>query len=247
MLARDLARSLDPIEFALDCGLEPDGWQADALLSEERKELWLCSRQTGKSTTAAVLALHEAIYRPPALIPLISPSQRQSGELFRKVTGYYHALDGKPEILRESALRMELTNGSRIVSLPGTGQTIRGLSAPSMVIVDEAAQASDDLMGAVRPMLATTNGRIIALTTPYGRRGWFFKAWTEGQDWRRVKVLAEDCPRITPEFLADERAELGEWLYDQEYGCRFTDTSDQYFSSEIIEAAISADVVPFFA
>ena len=70
-----------------------------------------CARQTGKSTISALLGLWTAIYEAPALVLLVSPSQRQSGELFRKVMDYYRALDGGPELHMESALRAEWRNG----------------------------------------------------------------------------------------------------------------------------------------
>jgi hypothetical protein len=59
-------------------------------------------------------------------------------------------LKGVPEAVAESALRLELANGSRIVSLPGSGETVRGYSAPRLVIVDEASRVPDELMGANR-------------------------------------------------------------------------------------------------
>jgi hypothetical protein len=246
MLAADLARGLDPLAFARDAGLEPDPWQADVLNTDSRKSLLLCSRQSGKSTTTALTALHEAIYNAPALILLVAPAQRQSIELFRKVMEFAHALPDAPEMRQESAMRAELRNGSRIIGLPGTGNTIRGYSGASLVVIDEAAQVDDDLMAAVRPMLATTRGRLIALTTPYGKRGWFYEAWTEGQDWHKVCVTAHDCPRISSEFLEDEKRELGEWIYRQEYLCEFVDTAEQFFSTAVIQAALSDEVEPLF-
>src|SRR5690606_7363027 len=132
-------------------------------------------------------------------------SQRQSAELFRKVTEAYHRLDGAPEPVLESTLRLELKNGSRIVALPGSESTTRGYSGAALVIVDEAARVPDPLIAAVRPTLATSGGRLIALSTPAGRRGWFFQQWEHGEGWRRTRITAEDVPRISPEFLADER------------------------------------------
>ncbi len=105
MIAQDLALALDPVQLVRRLDLEPDPWQAAVLRSTARHALLLCSRQAGKSTTTAALALHEALYRPPALVLLVSPSERQSQELFLKVTTFYTEL-GKPVPAREaSALR----------------------------------------------------------------------------------------------------------------------------------------------
>ena len=94
-LARDLALSLDPVEFARAAGLTPDPWQAEVLRSPATRLLLNCSRQSGKSTMAAVLAMHQALYGPPAPIIILSPSERQSKELFRKVLDVNRAI-GQP-------------------------------------------------------------------------------------------------------------------------------------------------------
>src|SRR5687768_11624610 len=94
-LASDLAVALDPARFAEACGIVPDGWQADVLRSTAPRMLLNASRQSGKSTVVAVLATHTALYQPGALVLLLSPTLRQSGELFRKCLAVYHAA-GRP-------------------------------------------------------------------------------------------------------------------------------------------------------
>lgn len=245
-LARDIQRALDPAQLMRDAGMEPDAWQESVLRSDARRMLLLCSRQSGKSTTCASLACAQAIY-DPGLVLLIAPAQRQSAELFRKVAEVYRALPNVPAIVQESAMRMELANGSRIISLPGTEMTIRGYSGAKTVIVDEASRVDNALFAAVRPMLATTQGRFVALTTPYGKRGWFYEMWDQGEGWERTKVTAEECPRIDPAWLADERRLIGDWQFRQEYGCEFVDTDEQFFASDLIEAALTNEVVPLWS
>lgn len=246
ILARDLTRMLEPATIMRDAGMVPDVWQEDVLNSEARRLLLLCSRQSGKSTTCASLAVNQAIY-DPGLVLLIAPAQRQSAELFRKVTEVYRALPDVPKVTQESAMRLELANGSRIIALPSTEGTIRGYSGAKTVIIDEASRVDDALFAAVRPMLATTNGRFVALSTPYGKRGWFYEAWAHGDGWHRTKVTAHDCPRIDPEWLAEERRLIGDWQWRQEYGCEFVDTDEQFFSSELIEAALTDEVQPLWS
>jgi hypothetical protein len=240
-----MARSLDPSVLMVDAGLTPDQWQADVMRSKARKLLMLCSRQAGKSTVAAALALWTALYEG-GLTLLVSPSQRQSGEIFRKVTELFAALPDMPKPVAESALRLDLGNGARIVSLPGTEQTIRGYSGAGMIILDEAARIDDELIAALRPMLATTDGRFIGLSTPAGQRGWFYDTWQEGEGWERYKTMAKDIPRISPEFLADEERELGPMMYRQEYECSFEDTDEAMFPSHLIDRAITEEVKPLW-
>lgn len=233
-LADDLAAALDPVVFATSAGIIPDPWQARVLRTRHKRMLLNCSRQSGKSTTTALLALHEALYAPGCLILLLSPSLRQSSELFRKVSELYGASGGSVPSTSETLLRLELENGSRILSLPATESTIRGYSAVDLLIIDEASRVSNDLYSSTRPMLAVSNGRLVALSTPYGKRGWWSDAWHSSHDWQRVHVTAEQCPRITPAFLAEEREQLGSWWYQQEYECTFLDAETSVFSSEDI-------------
>src|SRR5262249_10837332 len=134
-----------------------------------------------------------------------------------------------------SQLRLELTNGSRVLCLPGREQTIRSFGGVSLLILDEAARVPHDLYRSVRPMLAVSGGRVlppstpfgrrgrlIALSTPFGRRGWFYHEWAGAGPWRRFNVSWRECPRITEAFIADERRALGDGWVAQEYEATFT-------------------------
>src|SRR4029453_12845406 len=125
-LKTDFALRAGPGGLLRAAGLEPDPWQSELLASDSRQLLLLCSRQAGKSTAAAALALHEALHRRGSLVLMLAPAQRQSQELFRKLLGFYRALDGPVPAEAETALRLELANGSRVESLPGRGAPIRG-------------------------------------------------------------------------------------------------------------------------
>jgi hypothetical protein len=209
--------------------------------------LLLCCRQSGKSTTTAALALHVAVTDPGALVLLLSPSQRQSGELFRKVQTTLRAQPQPIDVVSEQTLSLALANGSRVVALPGAEGTVRGFSGVRLLVIDEAARVDDALYRSVRPMLAVSGGRLIAMTTPWGKRGWFHEEWSQGgKAWRRVKVTAAECPRISPKFLDQERASLGDWWFRQEYLCEFVDATSQFFSTEDVERALSHEIEPLF-
>lgn len=243
-LARDLALALDPVALMMAAGMVPDPWQAAFLRAPAPRALLLCARQTGKSTVVGALATHTALYQPGSLVLLFAPGQRQAVELFRKVTLFFKAV-APVEPDAESALRMELPNRSRIVALPGSPDTVRGYSAPDLVVIDEAAFVADELYAAVRPMLATSRGRLVAMTTPAGCSGWFYKAWTTGGDaWSRSTIRAADCARIPASFLAAERAALPAHVYAAEYDVEFVDTAAQVFGSALIERAMVPTVRP---
>jgi len=245
-LSDDLKIALDPVLFARLLGFNPDPWQEKVLSSSSKRLMLNCSRQSGKSTTASILALHRAIFYPDNLVLLVSPSLRQSSELFRKVGEQLKKLQCKPKLLEDNKLSCTLENKSRIVSLPSSEGTIRGYSGASLIIEDEASRVDDELYRAIRPMLAVSNGRLILMSTPFGKRGHFYKEWSEGEGWQKIQIKADECPRISPEFLEEEKRSLGEWWFKQEYMCEFVETIDQVFSYEYINNSLTDDVRPLF-
>jgi Terminase large subunit, T4likevirus-type, N-terminal len=166
--------------------------------------------------------------------------------LFAKVISFYRDL-GKPVPAHaENKLSLELENSSRIMTLPGTEKTIRGFSGAALIILDEAAQVDDGLYFAVKPMLAVSGGVLMMLSTPYGKRGVFFEVWEGGLQWERYEVPASQCPRISEEFLEEERASLPPFIFRQEYECSFEETEDQVFTTDMIDRAVTGEVKPLF-
>ena len=243
---RELGRR-DPVEFARTLGVEPDPWQTRLLRSKSRRVLLNCSRQAGKSTTTAIRCLHRAVHEPGSLVLVLGPAERQAMEFFEKVSTFYDRL-GETRVKADSdrKLGMELANGSRIEALPGAEKTIRGFSGVDLLILDEAARIDDGLYYAVRPMLAVSGGTLMMLSSPFGKRGVFYEEWTGAGDWDRYEVDATECPRITDEFLKEERLTLPERVFRQEYMCSFEETEDSVFSHEDVGRAVTGDVTPLF-
>lgn len=245
MLKDDMLLALDPVAFSRSIGINPDPWQAEVLRYEGKRLLLNCCRQSGKSTTTAIKALHTALYKPKSLILLASPSLRQSQELFRKVRDGLNVLKDAPRLLEDNKLSLTLANYSRIVSLPGDQATVRGYSGVTLILEDEAAQVSDEFYQAILPMLIINRGQLVCMTTPYGKRGHFFEEWTNGgEEWKRIQITAQECPRMTEEQLEQQRRSMGEMFYRQEFECQFVDTVEQTFSYDSIQRAFSDEIQP---
>jgi hypothetical protein len=209
------------LQLMLNLGIRPDPWQVEVLEGRHERLLLNCCRQGGKSTVVALLALYEALFQPGSQILLLSRSYRQSRELFHTIRGYFERLQS-PMKKTLNAEVLELANGSRIIPLPCKEETIRGYANVALLVIDEAARVYDDLYRAVRPMLAVSGGRMIILSTPYGKRGFFFDCWAHGgDDWKRIEIPASMVARIKPRFLEQERRALGESWFRQEYCCSF--------------------------
>jgi hypothetical protein len=238
---------VDPVHFARhSLGFQPDPWQEKVLSWQERQLMMNCSRQSGKSVVAAIRALHQAVFHPHSLVLLVSPSQRQSAELFKKVSDFLRLLPMRPALVEDNKLSLQMQNGSRIVSLPSQESTVRGFSAPALVIEDESARVMDTLFLSLRPMLSVSRGAHILMSTPWGQRGHFHELWHNGDpSWERIQITAEQCPRISAAFLeAERRTTPGPW-FEAEYHCVFGAMVDQLYSYEDVMGALNPDLEPF--
>lgn len=247
-MARDLAYGLDPVAFARDSGIDPDPWQQDFLRTPPRRGLILACRQAGKTETCVLLADQVAHTEPGETIVVISPAQRISSEFIRRAKNrYLHLPDAT--LANDAVQRIELPNGSRIIGLPGDADTVRGIARVRLVLIDEAARVSDDIYAAVRPMLAVhPRGQLIGLTTGAAKRGFFWEGWIDpDSDFEKIRVTADMCPRLTPEFLASERKALGETVFRTEYGLEFLDDQEAAFPNEIIDGIFDKELRPLWA
>jgi hypothetical protein len=239
--------ALNTARFARErLGFEPDAMQAELLEKSPSRVLLNCSRQWGKSTVAAAKAVHRAYSHAGSLTLVVTPCARQSAEFLRKTKAFVSKLGIRPRSDGDNKISLLLPNGSRIVGLPGDEATVRGFSSVSLLVIDEAARVSDDLYKAVRPMLALSGGDLWLMSTPFGKRGFFWEEWRRGHNWMRVTAPATRCPRIPQAFLQEEKAALGERWFRQEYLCEFVDTEDSVFRDEVITEAIDHELEPLF-
>ena len=247
--ATHLLHTLDPVTFVRDrLHFTPDPHQQQVLDLFARFGILNCSRQYGKSTVTALKAVHRAYFFPNSTILVLSPTERQSANLVRKCRKFLQQLDlplkGDPHH-RSSIV---LPNGSVIYGLPGTDDTNRGYSAPDLVLIDEASRVTEDAFQALTPALATNlQAGLWLMSTPAGKQGFFYNTWiTAGPEWTKIQVKATDCPRISPEHLARERAIKSETLFAQEYLCQFTEGGCALLNIENLTDAVTPEVLPLF-
>ena len=226
---------------------EADAPQKELLTSESQNILMLGGRQIGKSTAAAIRVVHEAIHNPDSTILLAGPTGRQSGQIMVKAKQITRSLGRTTAGPPPGCEGFRLDNGSNIISLPDSGQTIRGFSAPRLIVIDEAAFVSDELITALKPMLAVSNGRMMLLSTPNGQSGYFFEKWHEEEGpWQRIECKASDCQRINAEMLNNMRSTMSEEEYSQEFDCKFLAAPGQFFTLDLIRRSFRSDVKPMF-
>ena len=244
-MRNDDAYAMDPVLWAREVlGYHPDPWQAKLLRSRSSKIILNCSRQSGKSTTCAALGLHESIYRRPSFGLVIAPSQDQSAELMLKFDEFRGAVELPSDYLStDTKLAVRFSNGNRFIARPGSKKSSRSFSAVTLLLEDEAARVPDPLYSSVRPMLAVSNGRHILMSTPFGKQNHFFKIWDEQRDiWEWYEIPAEMCPRISKQFLEEEKR-INLW-FEQEYHCAFLDAEGSVFSSDLFKSLANPSISP---
>ena len=244
---RGITQFLHPVDFARELlGFEPDNHQAHILASDAQRVILNCSRQWGKSTVVAAKAVYRACKTPGALILVASPSERQSGEFIRKAKAFLRRLEIIPRGDGTNRNSILLPNGSRLVGVADVEDTTRGFSSVAMLILDEAALVTDELYRALRPVLAVSGGAVWLLSTPNGKRGFFYREWVHGENWTRFEVPANECARISASFLEQELRDLGPDFFSQEYMCRFFAPADAIFNEPQVRRAVSAGPGPIF-
>ncbi len=227
-------------------GFFPDAQQSLLLTSGARRVIINCTRQWGKTTVSVAKAVHRAYTVPKTLIVVASPGDRQSGEWMQRASDMLARLDMVPRGDGRNRISLMLPSGSRIVGLPHVEAKVRGFSALSILIVDEAARVSDDMYyKSLRPMLSVGNGDIWMMSTPFGKRGFFYDTWVNNDPaWLKVSVPATDCPRISQEFLAEQRSVMTSDAFRQEHMCEFIGSGDALLDPAVIQAAFDDTLDP---
>lgn len=225
--------------------IELDKWQKDVLNTTGNIAL-RSGRQVGKSTVISIKAAEFAVQNKKKSIMIISATERQAYLLFSKVLMYlqdYHKKEIKTGRDRPTKSEVKLKNGSVIRCLPtgADGLGIRGYTT-DLLIADEAAFIPDDVWAAVTPQLATTGGNIILLSTPFGRRGYFYERFSDPTfSCFHINTLEVAEHRKDPQkshltkFVEEERQRMSKLQFQQEYLGEFVSGIGQLFSDTIIK------------
>ena len=223
-----------PWKFLL---VEPDPWQKRVLCANDN--LALCATRQGGKTTIIAALVNWYLQCCGKYVVVVSPSEEQSFEFAKRVLAQYDAL---PLVgcSKRNAGSLKLENGAEMLALPCNEKTVRCRSAVDLLVMDEASRIPDSLYGAVRPMLAVSKGRTVLLSTPFGKRGFFYKACISDH-WNKVFIPWHKCPRLTAEFIEEERVEHGDLWIQQEYECKFLNLENCIFDPEEFRALIVKD------
>jgi hypothetical protein len=248
-LTRLALATLSPLFFASHyLNFHPEPAQAHVLRTAHfsKRIVLNCNRQWGKSTVAAILITHRLFTIPNSLVLIVAPAGRQSGEVALKIKAFLYELNLELTSDGINPNSIVLPNGSRLVTLPAVDGTARGYSAVSMLLFDEASRIKDRIYLAFRPMLAVAQGDLILVSTPNGKRGFFYREMAgQGHDsslwFRHTGPVTECIPRISLKVIEEEKAK-GDAYFRQEWLCEFIETGIYAIDEETIHKLIKHEI-----
>ena len=217
---REIAYRLDPALWVREVlRVTPTAWQDQFLRAPRGASIIaLTARQVGKTTAAGWAIAHTMLFKPASLSVIACPAQRQSAEAVRRVRDAL--AKAGVTLARDNVYALELDNRSRVLALPSSDDSIRGLTVNEWIVADEAARLPEDLIAALHPMRARCpQARFAMLSTAWSYTDPFWRVWAaDDQNWIRLKATAdsEGMP-FTIKFLDQQRTILGDDAFKREY------------------------------
>jgi Terminase large subunit, T4likevirus-type, N-terminal len=225
-------------EFAMQVGIIPDDWQVEVLASDHPRKILLAGRQTGKTTSIALLVAHRAITVPGSEILIVAPSERQAKRLFRVAKLFWRRAGEPHGAVSDRLTGLELGNGSVIEAVAAVEHTTRGFS-PTLLVVEEAAFMPSAVYYQLQGSTVRTAGEEILLSTAGFKDGFFYDVWSSDEDWHRVQIRSDEMPQhISPEQLERRRLRMPREFFEAEYCCKFLETTGGLFGYDDIQAAL---------
>jgi hypothetical protein len=223
------------------------------------RELWaVVGRRGGKSRMAAALAVYIACFQQHRLakgevgmVLVLAASRDQASVVLNYVKAF---LEASPILRQEivSITRSEITlkNGIVISVHSNSFRTVRGRTLIACIF-DEVAYWRDEASAmpdvetyrAILPSLATTNGVLVAISTPYRKLGLLHQKYRDhfGQDDAEVLVVQGATKQFNPSLsdrvietqrAADPTSAASEW------DAEFRDGISSFLDDALIDAAI---------
>ncbi|MDA2928473.1 hypothetical protein MYX84_00770 [Acidobacteria bacterium AH-259-O06] len=227
-------------------------------------EGWLVvGRRGGKSLIAALTAVFLACFKDYSkhlapgevgTVMVIAADRKQARVILRYVSGF---LDGVPMlsamVANKTKESIELNNRIVIEVHTASYRTTRGYSIIAALLdevafwrSEESANPDTEILNALRPGMATVPGSLLlALSSPYARRGELWKAYKNyfGKDGEILVWQGEtrDMNPTVPESVIQKALEEDESAARAEWLAEFRRDIESFVNSEAVEAVVLPD------
>jgi len=223
-------------------------------------ELWLAvGRRGGKSQIAALVAVYEAAFKDytdrlapgeVATVMVLACDRKQARTVMRYVSGLLHSNPMLERMIhREQGESIELMNRTVIEVSTASFRAVRGYTLAAVIAdeiafwrSDESANPDKEIINALRPAMATLGGKLIALSSPYSKRGSLWETYRKHYG-KPGSILVAQAPTLTmnpalPERVVDEAMERDPEAARAEYLAEFRSDLEQFIQREIVDAAV---------
>ena len=246
---------LDPVYFAttyvkivhLDLGLVPFQlypYQEEMFsqFNENRFNIVLACRQSGKSISACAYLLWYALFRPEQTIAILANKGATAREMLARIT---LMLENIPFFLQPGTKALnkgsiEFGNNSRILAAATSGSSIRGLSV-NLLYLDEFAfvERAAEFYTSTYPVVSSgLNTKVIITSTANGVGNTFHKIWEGAEqkvnEFKSFRVDWWDVPGRNDVWKEETINNTSQIQFDQEFGNTFFGTGDTLISAECL-------------
>jgi len=242
----------DPIKFATEwLSFQPTPYQAELLTDASKRIVVVSPRQSGKTTTLAIRMIHFALTNPNTTSLIVAPGLRQSMIVMDRIQEQISHIPSKRRRERFQQIKrttITLKNGSKLVALPCSVDLLRGYTA-NLLVADEVSFFADDqtvFYNVLFPMLQTTDGTLIASSTPWGKDSVFYK-FTQDNAFKVHRVTIEaviNAGLATRDFIQEMERRTPAERYRREYLAEFVDDELSYFPQKLITQCIDSNLSP---
>ncbi len=188
-------------------------------------------------------------------LQVLSATRDQAGNLFNFVVGIFEASRALRGLVEsKTADTLCLKCHIDIVVRPANFRSTRGSTCVGILCDEISFWRSEDssnpdteILRALRPSLMTTNGLLVAISSPYSRHGELWKAYRKhfGKDGSRVLVVKAASEIMNPGL---DRAFINAQYDDDpisaaaEYGAEFRSDIAEFVSTDVLEACTADGV-----
>lgn len=152
--------------------------------------------------------------------------------------------------INQSEMKITFINGSiiRLIGAESYNTSLVGTNAQMIILSEAALMDIETIYSYARPIIASNNGTFICFSTPRGRNGFWrlFETAKKLDDWFVLKMGTDETKHIPDDVLLDERLQMNDELFQQEWMCSFEKGVDGQIYGRELEKARLENRVGFF-
>jgi hypothetical protein len=214
-------------------------------LRDDRFNIVLSSRQSGKTTMMTIYALWICCFYEDQRILLVANKEQTAGNIFKRIRLAYELLPNylKPGVTEYGKTSMALTNGSSIGISTTSSDAGRGDSC-NVLILDELAFIPDNLVEdfwrSVYPIISSSKkSKIFIASTPNGTGNLFHSLYSNAIDkknnWTASRIDWWEIPGRDEKWKADTIQSLGSRdAFAQEFENEFLEGGETVLNDDVL-------------